>query len=167
MADPRPGVRLGLDIGSVRIGVARSDPRGTLATPVSTITRPRTGADRTVAEIAGIVAELEVVEVIVGLPRTLQGKEGAAAAAARAYAGDLAAAVTVPVRMVDERLTTVSAHQAMHASGRSGRRHRSVVDQVAAVMILQSALDLERSTGRPPGEHLPPTPVDRTKETQA
>lgn len=167
MADARPGVRLGLDIGSVRIGVARCDPHAMLATPVETVVRPRSGRDDTVARIARIATDAEAIEVIVGLPRTLQGHEGAAAAAARAYAGQLAAAVSIPVRMVDERLTTVSAHQAMHASGRSGRRHRSVVDQVAAVMILQSALDLERSTGRPPGEAVSPTHSDRTKENEA
>lgn len=167
MAETRPGVRIGLDVGSVRVGVARCDAHAMLATPVSTLVRPRSGRDDTISRIVAIAEELDAIEVIVGLPRTLRGTEGAAAEAARAYAGDLAAAVAIPVRMVDERLTTVSAHQAMHASGRSGRRHRSVVDQVAAVMILQSALDLERSTGRPPGEAVSHNPDERTKENQA
>lgn len=167
MADLRSGVRLGLDIGSVRIGVARCDPHAMLATPVLTITRPTSGPDESVAQICDIITETAAIEVVVGLPRTLKGTEGAAARTARAYAGQVAAASLVPVRMVDERLTTVSAHQAMHASGRSGRRHRSVVDQVAAVMILQSALDAERSTGQAPGDVVDARSDVQTKEDRA
>lgn len=104
-------------------------------------------------EIARIMAEREAIEAIVGLPRTLAGDEGAAAQAARTYAGRLAARVApVPVRLVDERLTTVDAHRSLRESGVEGRRQRAVVDQAAAVLILQAALDAERSTGRPPGE---------------
>ena len=98
--------------------------------------------------------------VYVGLPRHLSGSEGAASQAARAYAVQLAQAISpVPVRMVDERMSTVSAHQALHASGRSGRSHRQVVDQAAAVVILQSALDAESATGRRPGERVVVDPV--------
>jgi putative holliday junction resolvase len=157
----RAGVRVGIDVGSVRVGVASSDPSGLLATPVRTVTRasgadaepPRDEAPQDVEEIAGIVAQLGAIEVVVGLPRTLKGDEGAAAKAARTYAGRLAVRVTpVPVRLVDERLTTVDAHRSLRESGVGGRRQRSVVDQVAAVLILQAALDAERSSGRPPGE---------------
>lgn len=151
----RRGVRIGLDIGSVRIGVARCDPSGLLATPVATLQRSR--REDQVAEIAEIVRDLEAIEIIVGLPRSLSGAEGRSAQEVLAYASRLAQAVDrVPVRLVDERLTTVTAHQALTRSGRNGRSHRQVVDQVAAVLILQNALDFERSTGAPAGTPLEP-----------
>jgi putative Holliday junction resolvase len=103
--------------------------------------------------VVAIVAEHEATLVVVGLPRTLAGAEGPAAAAARTYAGRLAGRVApVPVRLVDERLTTVDAHRSLRESGVDGRSQRAVVDQAAAVLILQSALDAERGSGRPPGE---------------
>lgn len=144
-------MRLGVDVGSVRVGLAASDPSGFIASPVETLRRDRTqGSD--LRRIVTEVTERDAVEVVVGLPVSLSGREGPAAAAVRDYAADLAGRVApVPVRLVDERLSTVSAHQALTASGRSGRRHREVVDQVAAVLILQTALDAERATGRPPG----------------
>src|SRR5690606_30243478 len=138
----RRGVRIGIDVGTVRIGVARCDASGILATPVRTVARRKDGSD--LAEIVALVREHEAVEVLVGLPRSLSGREGPSAAAARGYAVRVAAALDpLPVRLVDERLTTVSAHQALHASGRPGRRHRDVVDQVAAVMIVEQALEVE------------------------
>lgn len=151
--DLRPGVRLAVDVGTVRIGVARCDAQGILATPVRTVSRK--GPEEGLAELAELVREHAPIEVIVGLPRSLHGGEGSAAQAVRAYSGRLSHAIDpVPVRLVDERLTTVSAHQALHAAGRSSRKHRSVVDQVAAVMILQAALDSERNSGTPPGTAL-------------
>ncbi|GAB2981852.1 Holliday junction resolvase RuvX [Actinotalea caeni] len=151
----RTGVRLGVDVGSVRIGVARSDPSGLLATPVETLRR--TAADDRVAAIADLAREHEAIEVVVGLPRSLSGAHGRAAEDVLAYATKLAQVVRpIPVRVVDERLTTVTAHQALSRSGRSGRTHRSVVDQVAAVLILQTALDTERGTGRPAGTLVEP-----------
>lgn len=155
----RPGRRVGIDVGSVRVGVSASDPSGLLATPVRTVARDlasdsaQVTGPSDVEEIAALVAELECVEVVVGLPRSLSGGEGPAAASARTYAGRLAARVApVPVRLVDERLTTVDAHRSLRDSGVDSRRHRAVVDQAAAVLILQAALDAERSSGRPPGE---------------
>ncbi len=144
-------MRVGVDVGSVRVGVARSDPSGLVATPVETVARSGApGAD--VDRIAAIVAEEEAVEVIVGLPRTLRGEEGSAAQAARQYATTIAQRVApVGVRLVDERLSTVSAHRTLREAGVRGRRHRPVVDQVAAVVILQTALDAERASGRAPG----------------
>jgi putative holliday junction resolvase len=145
----RSGVRLGVDVGSVRVGVARCDAAGLLATPVATL--GRTGAD--LAELAALVTESEAVEVVVGLPLHLSGREGPAAEAARAYATELAAEVApVPVRLLDERLSTVGATRGLRAAGIDTRRGRNIVDQAAAVIILQAALDTERSTGRPPGE---------------
>jgi len=160
--DPvRRGVRIGVDVGSVRIGVARSDPSGVLATPVRTLRR--TDADDGVAAIAQIVAQEEAFEVVVGLPRSLSGGTGRAATEVLAYATRLAQLVRpVTVRLVDERLTTVTAHQALRASGRDGRRHRQVVDQVAAVLILQHALETERGTGKPAGEPISVTATDVT-----
>jgi putative Holliday junction resolvase len=145
----RPGVRLGIDPGDARIGVARSDPSGFLATPVETV--PRKRGD--LARIAAILAEEEAVEVVVGLPRSLRGGEGPAAAKVRTFAAELARLVApVPVRLVDERLTTVSAEAMLRDRGRKGGKRRAVVDQAAAVLILQHALDTERATGRAPGE---------------
>lgn len=145
----RAGVRLAIDAGAARIGVARCDPGGLLATPLTTISRGPGDLDR----IASLVAAERAIEVIVGLPTGLSGQEGAAAAGARAFAASLAARLApVPVRLVDERLTTVIAHDALRQSGRGSRARRPVVDQAAAALILQGALDAERSTGQPAGE---------------
>jgi putative Holliday junction resolvase len=145
----RPGVRIGIDPGDARIGVARSDPTGFLATPVETVRRGRGD----LARIAGLAREAEAVEIVVGLPRSLSGGEGPAAARVREFASALAARVTpVPVRLQDERLTTVSAEAMLRDRGKKGASRRAVVDQAAAVLILQHALDTERETGRPPGE---------------
>jgi putative Holliday junction resolvase len=145
----RHGVRLGLDPGDARIGVARSDPSGFLATPVETVRRGKGD----LARIARLVAEEGAMEIIVGLPRSLSGGEGPAAVKTRAFADRLAARVApIPVRLVDERLTTVSAEAMLRDRGKKGQQRRAVVDMAAAVMILQHALDTERSTGSPAGE---------------
>jgi len=145
----RHGVRLGIDPGDARIGVARSDPTGFLATPVETVRRGRGD----LARLARLVRDEDVVEVVVGLPRSLSGGEGPAATKVREFAARLAGRVhPVVVRLVDERLTTVSAEAMLRDRGRKGQQRRAVVDQAAAVMILQHALDTERATGAPPGE---------------
>lgn len=145
----RRGVRLGLDPGDARIGVARSDGAGMLATPVETVRRGKGDVRR----LGQLVTEHEAVEVVVGLPRSLSGGEGPAAVKVRDFAARLARRVApVPVRLVDERLTTVSAEAMLRDRGRSGQDRRSVVDMAAAVVILQHALDSERATGQPPGE---------------
>lgn len=145
----RHGVRLGLDPGDARIGVARSDPSGFLATPVETVRRGRGD----LARLARILAEEEAVEVVVGLPRSLSGGEGPAAAKVREFAAALARRIApVPVRLVDERLTTVSAEAMLRDRGRTGSKRREVVDMAAAVLILQHALDSERASGEPLGE---------------
>ncbi|MEV5413456.1 Holliday junction resolvase RuvX [Thermopolyspora sp. NPDC052614] len=144
----RSGVRLGIDVGTVRVGVARSDPAGLLATPVETVRRGKGD----LARIAAVAAEHEAAEIVVGLPTSLSGREGAAASAAREFAARLAARLApLPVRLYDERLTTVTAQQRLSAGGVRGRRQREVVDQMAAVVLLQAALDAERASGRPPG----------------
>ena len=145
----RHGVRLGVDPGSVRIGVAASDPSGLLASPVETVRRGPGDLDR----LAALVEEREATEVLVGLPRSLSGGDGPAAATTRAWAAVLAARLhPTPVRLVDERLSTVSAARDLRSAGMSGRRARGVVDQAAAVVLLQAALDAERAGGMPPGE---------------
>ena len=150
------GVRLGIDPGDARIGVARCDAAGILATPVETVRRGRGDLDR----IAELREEHEAVEVVVGLPRSLSGKEGPAAAKVRTFARKLARRLgDVPVRLVDERLTTVSAESMLRASGRTAKNQRSVVDQAAAVLILQHVLDTERRTGAAPGQLLEKTDV--------
>jgi putative Holliday junction resolvase len=144
----RQGVRVGVDVGTVRIGIARSDPHGLLATPVETVPR----GDGDLARILAIAMELDAFELIVGLPLSLAGTPTASTDDATGFAARLAAATELPVRLVDERLTTVSAQAALRASGRSSKQSRSVIDQVAAVIIVQHALDFERAAGTPPGE---------------
>jgi len=148
----RAGVRLGVDVGSVRVGLAASDPGGILATPIKTLERDLK-SDTDQAAIAAVVLERDVLEVVVGLPRSLSGGEGPAAVGARSYATALAALISpTPVRLIDERLTTIDAHRQLRDSGLAGRAQRAVVDQAAAVLILQAALDAEKSSGQPPGE---------------
>ncbi|WP_433192640.1 Holliday junction resolvase RuvX [Nocardia sp. CA-107356] len=150
VTDPGRGRRIGIDVGSVRIGVASSDPDGMLATPVETVPRAKparraSGPASDIFRIAEIVREYEAVEVIVGLPRTLRGEKGAAAGLAIAFAEHLRAVIApVPIRLSDERLTTVSAARALRDSGVRARGQRQVIDQAAAVAILQGWLD-ERS----------------------
>jgi putative Holliday junction resolvase len=145
----RQGVRIGVDVGSVRIGIARSDPGGVLASPVETVRRGKGDLER----IAAIVSEFEAVEVIVGLPTSLSGREGPAAAAARQFAVRLANLLPPgTVRLHDERLTTVTAESGLRELGIRGKARRKVVDQAAAVVLLQAALDGERLTGSAPGE---------------
>lgn len=147
----RRGRRLAVDVGDARIGVASSDPDGLLATPVETVP----GRDLPAAQrrLAALVGEYEPIEVVAGLPRSLKGGEGPAAAKVRRFAEELARKITpVPVRLVDERLSTVTAAQGMRASGVSSKKGRSRIDQAAAVVILQSALETERMSGSPPGQ---------------
>ena len=144
----RQGVRLGLDPGDARIGVARSDPSGVLATPVETVQRGRGD----LARIVELLAEEQdgdpeqVLEVVVGLPRSLSGGEGPAAAKVREWAGQLARSVApVPVRLADERLTTVAAQRSLREAGVRAKGQRSMIDQAAAVGILQNWLDQRRA----------------------
>ena len=149
-------MRLGVDVGDVRIGVAASDPSGIIATPVETVARGEGDLQR----LRALAAEHDVVEVVVGLPRSLSGREGPAAAKVRAFAqllADVLAADERPVRLCDERLSTVTAEAVLRQQGRKGKKRRAVVDQAAAVVILQNALDTERASGRPAGECLRPT----------
>ena len=134
----RRGIRIGVDVGTVRVGVSRCDPDGILTMPVQTLTRAP-----------------DAIEVIVGLPRHLRGGEGVSAKGARKYARRLKKLVPdVRIAMVDERLTSNQAHARLRASGIPEYEHRSVIDQVAAQIILEQALELERMSGRAPGEEI-------------
>lgn len=152
----RPGVRIGIDVGTVRIGVARSDRDGLLATPVQTVQRTN---EKHVAELVSIITELDAVEVIIGLPLSLSGARTASTEDALIVARELALQIDVPCRLIDERLTTVSAHSALRTAGKKQKQTRTVIDQVAAVMILQHALDSERSSGNLPGIQLSEFPA--------
>jgi putative Holliday junction resolvase len=154
--DPvRSGVRLAVDPGSVRIGVARSDPSGALATPLTVVRRGRGDLDA----LASLAATEEAMEILVGLPRSLSGRDGPAATAARQFAADLAVRVApLPVRLIDERFTTATAHDALRAGGHDSRARRQTVDSAAAAVLLEAALESERRTGRAPGELVIPAP---------
>ncbi|MEI6254241.1 MAG: Holliday junction resolvase RuvX [Mycobacteriaceae bacterium] len=145
--DPGRGRRLGVDVGTVRIGVSVSDPDGILATPVQTVRRERGNAH--LRRLASLVDELDVVEVVVGLPRTLSDRAGSSADDAVAVAEALAARISpVPVRLADERLTTVSAARSLREAGMRAREQRGMIDQAAAVAILQGWLDQRRNAAR-------------------
>lgn len=148
--DPGRGRRLGVDVGSVRIGVAVSDPDGILATPVETVRRDRRkSSDKHIRRLAALVDELEVVEVVVGLPRTLADRSGAAVEDAVSVADQLAVRIApVPVRLADERLTTVAAQRSLRDAGVRAKQQRSMIDQAAAVGILQNWLDQRREVSR-------------------
>ena len=145
----RQGRRVGVDVGDVRIGVAVSDPDGMLATPLETVA----AGPEAVARLAAIVAEHEALECVVGLPLSLSGREGPAAVKVRAFAAGLRDVIApVPVRLVDERMSTMTADGQLRESGRSGASKRAIIDQAAATVILQAALDAERTRGTAPGE---------------
>lgn len=133
-------------MGRVRVGIARSDPEGLLAVPVATVAR-----DEALVEISRVVKELNPLELVVGLPLSLSGLDTVSTEDARAFAELLAAQVEVSVRMVDERLSTVEASAGLSQAGKSQKQQRAVIDQVAAVILLQHALDSERLQGVEPG----------------
>ena len=137
---------LGVDLGSARIGVALSDPDGILATPLTVL--PRT--PELLERIRTLAAEHDVGAVVVGLPRSLDGRERQAARTVRAEVRRLAEGLPVPVHLQDERLSTVVAHTGMAAAGRTARQRRGSVDASAAAVLLQTWL--ESPAGRRPEE---------------
>jgi putative Holliday junction resolvase len=145
----RSGRRLGIDVGRARIGVAVCDRDGLLATPVETVRRDD---DTDLVRILAIAEEYDVLELVVGLPLSMSGSDTASTRDAREFAARLAA--HRPVRLVDERMSTVTAQRGLHQAGRNTKKSRAVIDQAAAVIILQSALDHERTSGAPPGATL-------------
>ncbi|SJM53948.1 Holliday junction resolvase RuvX [Gulosibacter sp. 10] len=149
----RRGVRLGVDVGKARIGVARSDPDGLLAVPLETVPRDLEG-DAHARRIAELAEEYGAFELVVGHPLNMRGESTPSTEDAVSVAGQLAAIVDAPVRLLDERLTTVSAARQFRAAGRQASRSRRVIDQAAAVVLLQDALDRERQYGAAPGTAL-------------
>ncbi|HVQ86835.1 MAG TPA: Holliday junction resolvase RuvX [Actinomycetes bacterium] len=145
------GVWLGIDPGAVRIGVAVSDPGASIAVPVETVKRGK----HDVARICTIAQEKAAVGIFVGLPRSMSGAEGQAAGVARSFAEQVARTCPIPVRLLDERLTTVSAARGLRESGRSSRSSRAVIDQAAATVLLQAALDQMAASGSVVGELVP------------
>ncbi|MDR7080917.1 putative Holliday junction resolvase [Arthrobacter ginsengisoli] len=152
------GVKLGVDVGTVRVGVAVCDRDGILATPLRTLER-NAKKNTDVRILAALAVELGVVEIFVGLPRTMKGEEHASARMASDYAKLLAGKLVAcgseaPVWLVDERLSTVTAHRNLHEAGMSSRNHRKVVDQVAAAGILQHAIDMQKARGTEVGSRV-------------
>lgn len=156
-------MRLGIDVGTVRIGVARSDATGMLAVPLDALSAGPTA----VADVISIAREWEAIEVVVGLPLHMDGREGHSSAMARDWAERLAAESGVPVRLLDERLSTVQAQRALRAGGRSTRQSRSLIDSASAVMVLQAALDQEALRGEPAGEAVPATSMVSPRDASA
>ncbi|MEY2474707.1 MAG: putative pre6S rRNA nuclease [Actinomycetota bacterium] len=135
---------IALDLGDRRIGVAVSDPTGTLASPHGVIERARDRATDHAA-VAALVSELEAQRVVVGLPLSLSGATGPAAEAALAEAAQLASVLGVPVETFDERLTTVAAARSMRAGGTKARKQRKRIDEMAASVMLQNWLEQRRT----------------------
>ncbi|WP_353828409.1 Holliday junction resolvase RuvX [Agromyces sp. SYSU T0242] len=147
----RPGARLGIDVGRVRVGVARCDASAILAVPVETVARSPEGEDADIRRVLELAGEHEVIELVVGHPLSLSGRPTASTDDAVGFAERLAAGGAATVRLVDERMSTVSAQQALRSAGKSSRKQRPIIDQAAAVIILQHAIDAERASGTAPG----------------
>ncbi|WP_255768913.1 Holliday junction resolvase RuvX [Pseudarthrobacter sulfonivorans] len=168
-ADYPQGIKLGVDVGTVRVGVAICDRDAILATPFKTLDR-NAKKNSDVRVIASLAQELGAVQVIVGLPRTMKGEEHASARMATDYAELLAAELAgrgleVPVNLVDERLSSVTAHRNLHEAGMSSRNHRKVVDQVAAAGILQHAIDMQKARGTDVGSRVSAPPRQQPSGT--
>lgn len=142
------GVRFGIDVGKVRVGVAQSDPDGSLAVPVDTVQRNLEGA---MSKLCARLTDEAPLRIYVGLPLSLNGSRTASTDDAIVFAREIHDVTGIEVRLIDERLSTVSAQSALYAAGKTAESSKKIVDQVAAVMILQQALDFERAQGRPAG----------------
>ncbi|MFW0775104.1 Holliday junction resolvase RuvX [Paenarthrobacter nitroguajacolicus] len=164
------GIKLGVDVGTVRVGLAICDPDGILATPFKTVGRD-SKKNSDVRVVVKHAAELPAVQIFVGLPRTMKGEERASAQMAMDYADLLTSELSrvgldVPVNLVDERLSTVTAHRNLHEAGMSSKNHRKVVDQVAAAGILQHAIDMQKARGTDVGRRVQ-APVQSEKPSSA
>ncbi|TMC54621.1 MAG: Holliday junction resolvase RuvX [Chloroflexi bacterium] len=133
---------LAVDPGSKRVGIAISDPSGTIAQALTTVDAEPVGT--LVTRLAEIAKRNEAARIVVGLPRRLDGSYGPEAKAARALADAVRKASGLPVELVDERLTTVAAERSMIAAGARRAKRRATVDRVAAALLLQSHLDRKR-----------------------
>lgn len=147
----RSGVRIGIDYGRSRIGVALTDVSGRTPFPHTTLKFSPYGLH--IDEILDLVEERQAIEVVIGMPKHLNGAEGASAQFVREFAAELAAEIPqVRVCLFDERLSTNEAHARLAAVGVENRFRKDKVDQLAAAIILENALEFEQQTGNPPGE---------------
>ena len=147
------GVRIALDVGSVRIGVAKCDRDGLLATPLTTIP----AGTEAIQALLELVQEHDAICVYVGKPVSLAGRDTTSTLLAIDFARELKSALnqsTIQVRLIDERLSTVSAQRGLHEAGRNIKQSRDAIDQAAAVVILDHALDSERHAGDLVGEEV-------------
>ncbi|WP_136089670.1 Holliday junction resolvase RuvX [Auritidibacter ignavus] len=164
------GVRLAVDVGRARVGLAASDPDGIMAHPVKTLRRDLNGSGGDQRYVYSVARDREATVVYVGDPINLHGQSTASTADAEDYAQGLADTLAasvecahVQVFLVDERLSTVLASQSLHQAGRSTRSQRSVIDQAAAVEILEHALTVEKRDGQRAGRRVVPTPEQSTE----
>ena len=134
---------LGLDVGERRIGIALSDPLGITAQPLGVLERQ--GPHQDVEAVRALIEQHGVVTVVVGLPLTMRGEQGVQAKKVLAFSETLRRRVSVPVQLVDERLTTVQGERALLETGASRRTRKQTIDQVAAQLILQQFLDIHRA----------------------
>ncbi|CAB4629703.1 unannotated protein [freshwater metagenome] len=146
----RKGKRLAVDVGTVRIGLAICDPEGILSSPLPTLARS-SHVDKDAQSISELIAELSVIEVIVGDPIALSGEATKSTEDARMWAREIATSISVPLRLVDERLTTVSASSKLRESGKDSKSSKHLIDSASAVEILEQALNSERLSGLAPG----------------
>lgn len=145
----RPGTRFALDLGESRIGVAKSDASGMLASPF--------GVYKTVEDwlspFSQVLVEWEAIELLIGLPTDLEGNNGIAAQNVLERVAHIRTVLAdVPIRLVDERFTTVTARRNLQAAGYNSRSDKTLIDAAAATVLLQGALDAERASGQPGGE---------------
>lgn len=136
----RTGVRIGIDVGKARVGVARSDPQGVMAVPIVTLAR-----ELALTELASLAGEYDAIEFVCGLPLNLTGAETESTRDARIFATELHEKTGISVRLIDERLSTVAAQNSLHGAHHTTKSSRSVIDQVAATILLEVALDAERA----------------------
>ena len=146
----RPGRRLAIDVGKARIGLAISDVHGILASPLATLARPDYQADPHVL-FTLVKDSQDLLEIYIGLPLNLQGRSTASTEDAVEFAQALSAITNLPIRLVDERMTTAISNQQIRELGKTQKEARSTIDQMAAVAILEYAFQIERNSTKVPG----------------
>lgn len=161
MIAPGKGVRLGIDVGTVRIGVAKSDQDQIMALPVATLANSGTAeiSDEAIEKAFEIISDIQPQVVYVGKPISLSSNETKSTQMAIEFAHKLANQVSqtpITIRLLDERLTTVSAQAQLHAAGKNSKQGKNVIDQVAAIVLLDHAMSIEKTTGTLAGESVIP-----------
>ena len=146
----RSGRRLAIDVGKVRIGVAASDQHSILASGFETVPR-EVDVKPSLIRILEIINEVEPIEIYIGLPISMKGQTTESTRDAIDFAKALAGTCEIPIRFIDERMSTISATSALKLSGRSSKSGRKVIDQIAATVILEQAMEIEKLTSSIPG----------------